>query len=251
MNAPAARRKQRDLLELSVGYALILLVIWTLNPWQRWFYWLTLAWILLVTALSFEGWEAMGLGISGFWPSLWVVGVALLGAAVAVTLAGRFHTLHPPLGPLMFIRRFWGYGIWALLQQFLLQDFVLLRLLRLMPGRKAAVIVAAGLFALAHLPNPILTPAVLLWGLASCSIFLRYRNVYTLGMAHAILGICMAVAVPGPVDHNMRVGRGYWTYRSHPRYRSDPSSRRGHRSHSDHTVSTHAWVIADAPTRRS
>lgn len=245
MNAPAAGRKRRDLLELSVGYALILLVIWTLNPLQRWLYWVALAWILLVTALSFDGWKAMGLSLSGLWPSLWVVGVALLAAAVAVALAGSFHTLHSPHGPVMFIKRFWGYGIWALLQQFLLQDVFLLRLLRLVPGKKVAVLGAAGLFALAHLPNPILMPAALLWGLVSCSIFLKYRNVYTLGMAHAIFGICIAVTIPGPVDHNMRVGRGYSTYRSYP------SNRRRHLNHSDHTVSTHAWVIADAPTRRS
>ena len=217
-NPVAAGRKRRDLLELSVGYGLILLVIWTSSPWQRWFYWAAVAWILLVTALSFNGWKAMGLGISGFWRSLWVVGVALLVVAVAVSLASSFHTLHMPHDPVMFVRRFWGYGIWALLQQFLLQDFVLLHLLRLLPGRMAAVIGAAGLFALAHVPNPILTPAALIWGSAACLIFLKYRNVYTLGIAHAIFGICIAIAVPGPMDHNMRVGHGYSTYRSHRRH---------------------------------
>jgi hypothetical protein len=104
------------------------------------------------------------------------------------------------------------------------------------------VIVAAGLFAFAHLPNPILTPLTLIWGLAACLLFLRYRNVYTLAIVHAVFGICIAVTVPGPVDHNMRVGLGYLTYRPHDHH---------HRSQKDHIVSTDAWVIADAPTRRS
>jgi membrane protease YdiL (CAAX protease family) len=71
------------------------------------------------------------------------------------------------------------------------------------------------LFSLAHLPNPILTVITIFWGLASCMYFLRYRNLYTLVVAHAILGIAAAVCVPGPVIHNMRVGLGYLTYSAH------------------------------------
>jgi hypothetical protein len=114
---------------------------------------------------------------------------------------------------MMFVRRFWVYALWALLQQFLLLDFVLLRLLRLLPRRKAAVTAAAGLFALAHLPNPVLTPATLIWGFAASLLFLHYRNIYTLATLHIIFGICIAITIPGPVDHNMRVGLAYLTYR--------------------------------------
>ena len=46
-------------------------------------------------------------------------------------------------------------------------------------------------------------------------LFLRYRNLYPLAISHAILGISIAITVPGPVDHNMRVGLGYLTYRQH------------------------------------
>ena len=100
---------------------------------------------------------------------------------------------------------------------------------------------ATGLFVIAHLPNPILTVLTLFWGSASCRLFLRYRSLYTLAMAHAILGISIAITIPGPVDHNMRVGLGYLTYNS---------SKFNHRSQMDHTVSTQAWVTAEAPTRR-
>jgi membrane protease YdiL (CAAX protease family) len=71
---------------------------------------------------------------------------------------------------------------------------------------------AAVIFAVAHLPSPILTPVTLIWGFAACLLFLRYRNLYPLAMAHAILGISIAITIPGPVDHNMRVGLGYLTY---------------------------------------
>ena len=82
-----------------------------------------------------------------------------------------------------------------------------------MPRRTSAVLATAGIFALAHLPNPILTPLTLLWSLAACLIFLRHHNLYPLAMAHAILGICIAITVPGSVSHNMRVGLGYLQYR--------------------------------------
>jgi hypothetical protein len=55
----------------------------------------------------------------------------------------------------------------------------------------------------------------LVWGLAACLLFLCYRNLYPLALAHAIFGITIAITVPGPVDHNMRVGLGYLKYH-HP-----------------------------------
>jgi membrane protease YdiL (CAAX protease family) len=82
----------------------------------------------------------------------------------------------------------------------------------LLPDAKLAAVVAAAIFAVAHLPNPILVPVTLFWGFAACLLFVNYRNLYTLAMAHAILGITLGLTVPGPVDHNMRVGLGYLTY---------------------------------------
>jgi membrane protease YdiL (CAAX protease family) len=168
---------------------------------------------------------------------LWVVVVAAILAGLAVYTAGRMQTLHPLHGPTPVLAHVWGYLIWSVMQEFLLQIYFLLRLMRLLPGKVAPVLAAAGFFSLAHLPNPVLTPITLLWGIAACLVFLRYRNIYALGIAHGILGLCVAVIVPDSLQHHMRVGIGY--YRYHPQ-----------RNHRDHMVSTDAWVIADAPTRR-
>lgn len=209
----ASASKRRDLAELLAGYGLILLVIWTPNPWQRPLYWVAAAFILAVSWRSFNGWPAMGLRWTNLPQSLWIVGLGLLGAAGAVFLAAELHTLRPWNGPIELIRRFWGYAIWAFLQQFLLQVFFLQRFLRLVPSKALAVVLAAGIFSLAHLPSPILTVATLVFGLAACALFLRYRNLYPLAITHAILGICIAICFPGPVTHNMRVGLGYLDYR--------------------------------------
>ncbi|MGA2084849.1 MAG: CPBP family intramembrane glutamic endopeptidase [Terracidiphilus sp.] len=209
----AARGKRRDLLELAVAYLLILLVVWTPRPWQRLLWCVAAASVVAILCISFDGLKTMGLRRANFFPSLWVAGVALAVAAVAVALAAKLHTLRVPRGPVLFIETYWAYALWTFAQQFLLQCFFLLRLRRLAPGAKSAAAMAAVLFAIAHLPNPILTSVTLIWGFAACLLFLRYRNLYPLAMAHAILGITIAITVPGPVDHNMRVGLGYLTYR--------------------------------------
>jgi len=247
------RSAQRDLLELAVGYALIIATVWTANPTQRILYWLAFAWIVATSWASREGWTALGLGSKGFLQSLWVVGVALLLSAVAILIAWRTHSLHRLHGPTPILLHGWGYIIWSLMQQFLLQSYFLLRLLRLLPGKAAPVIAATVIFALAHLPNPILTSITLVWGVIACILFLRYRNIYTLGLAHGIMGLCVAITVPNSLHRNMRVGLGYLRY--HPRAHGlGPANHLGppdHRNHSDQSVSTDAWVIADAPNRRS
>jgi hypothetical protein len=116
-----------------------------------------------------------------------------------------------------------AYAVWSGVQQFLLQGFFLVRFLRLIPGSWQAALVAAALFASAHLPSPFLAPITLIWGFVACLLFLRYRNLYPLALAHAILGITIALTVPGTLDHNMRVGLGYLTYDPHhPHHRHLP-----------------------------
>jgi membrane protease YdiL (CAAX protease family) len=209
------RSARRDLLELAVGYTLIMATIWTPNPTQRVLYWLAFAWIVATTWARRDGWTALGLGRKGLRESLWVVGVALLLSAAAIFIASRTHALHRLHGPTPIYLHGWGYIVWSIMQQFLLQSYFLLRLLRLLPGKAAPILAATGIFALAHLPNPILTPITFIWGVIACLLFLRYRNIYALGLAHGIMGLCVAVTIPSTLHHNMRVGLGYLRY--HPR----------------------------------
>ena len=209
------RSTRRDLLELAVGYTLIMATIWTVNPAQRILYWLAFAWIIATSWARHDGWTALGLGRKGLVQSLWVVGVALLLSAAAVLIALRTHTLHRLHGPTPILLHGWGYIVWSLMQQFLLQSYFLLRLLRLLPGKVGPILVATGIFALAHLPNPILTPITLVWGAIACILFLRYRNIYTLGLAHGIMGLCVAITVPNSLHHHMRVGLGYLLFHPH------------------------------------
>ena len=232
--------KTRDAAELAIGYLLILVAEWFPNPAaQRFLFWFTLGWVIVTTILAKPDARTLGLRPSNA-RSVWIVPAIVLLGAVSVWIASQLHTLHDfSIGTL--VGRVRGYLVWSLLQQFMLQDYFLLRLLRLMPAKAAAVAAAAILFASAHIPNPVLMVGTLLWGIAACVLFLRYGDLYSLGVAHCLLGICIAFTVPAHIHHGMRVGLGYRQYR--------PRVERTHFSQMDQMVSTEAWVIAEAVNR--
>ncbi|HEY1985275.1 MAG TPA: CPBP family intramembrane glutamic endopeptidase [Terracidiphilus sp.] len=211
-NCSSQPSRRRDLFELAGIYTLILIVIWTPRPWQKFLWMVAAASVLYIAYLSFEGLASMGLCRANLLRSLWAVGLAIAIAVTSVVLAGRLHTLHMPDTPVKFVRHYGLYVVWAAIQQIILQWFFLSRSLRLLPDALSASAISAGLFAVAHLPNPILTIICLVMGFASCLFFIRYRNLVPLAIAHAILGICIAITIPGPLDHNMRVGISYLTY---------------------------------------
>jgi hypothetical protein len=206
------RSRRRDLFELVGIYLLILVVIWTPRPWQAFLWVVAATTIVCIAYFSFDGLAPMGLCKENLLKSLWAVALAAVIAMVAVTLAGRLHTLHMPDTPYKFVRHYGLYVVWAAIQQIILQWFFLSRSMRLLPNAPSAAALAAGLFAVAHLPNPILTLICLFMGLASCLFFIRYRNLVPLAIAHAILGICIGITIPGSLDHNMRVGISYLMY---------------------------------------
>ena len=207
-----ARSRRRDLIELFGIYGFVLVVIWTPRPWQGPLWGVAAVTTAYIVWLSFEGLEPMGLCTANLTRSLWAVALAVMLSVAAVILAGRLHTLNVPTTPVLFVRHYGPYVLWAGIQQLILQCFFLSRALRLLPNATSAAALSAGLFAIAHLPNPILTIVTLICGLASCLFFVRYRNLWPLVVAHAILGICIGITIPGRMDHNMRVGISYLTY---------------------------------------
>lgn len=235
----------RDLLELVSAYGLILAVIWTPMPVQRILYWLAVVWIIGVTILRRDKPGLLGLAPANALRSFWIVAAAIALAVAAIALARMIGTLHPLIrfGHLPLRMRVTGYIVWSFLQEFILQAYVLLRLLRLLPKRWMAITIAALLFATAHIPNPVLIGLTLVWGFIACPLFLRYRNLYALGLAHGILGLCVAITVPDTQLHHMRVGLGYLRY--HPRHALHQ------RSSAPHMVSTQAWVMDEAAILRS
>ena len=205
----ASKSKSRDLLELAIAYGLILAALWTSDPAQTILFWIAWVWVIVATLLSRPSAANLGLRPANAARSALVPLVALLISALAVWIASALHTLHAFSFRMALSWPFWAYILWTFLQQFALQDYFLLRVMRLVSNRPVAVLFAGILFAGAHLPNPLLTAATLIWGIVSCMLFLRDRDLYSLGIAQGILGLCMAVTIPGAIHHEMRVGLGY------------------------------------------
>ena len=200
----------RDLVELVLGYGLILFILWMPDFPQRILSPLALIVTFAVVMARRPSLDDLGIGGRGLAPSFWILPAAILLAIASLMVAKQIGTLHS-LYKADF-KHIGGYILWTLYQQFLLNDYFMPRLTRLLRSESAAVGLAAVLFATAHLPNLPLTAATLVWGAISCALFRRYRNLYALGLAQGLLGIGFAVCVPDALHHHLRVGLGYLRY---------------------------------------
>jgi len=206
----AARGSARDLIELMVGFGLIMFVLWMPEFPQH-----ILSPVALVVTLGIvlarrPSLEDLGMSWSGLAPSLWILPAAIVLVIVSLLVAKHIGTLHPLYKG--DFRHIAGYVLWTLYQQFLLNNLFMPRLTRLLGDENGAVGLAAVLFAAAHMPNLWLAAVTLLWGAVACLLFRRYRNLYALGIAQGLLGICFAVCVPDSISHHLRVGLGYLRY---------------------------------------
>lgn len=209
--APASAR---DLIELILGYGLILICIWMPESPQRVLSPVALFVTLAIVLARRPSLDDLGLGRRGLASSFWILPAAIIFAIASLLVAKQIGTLHPLYKS--DFKHVTGYLLWTLYQQFLLNDFFMPRLTRLLASESAAVGLAAVLFATAHLPNLPLTAATLVWGAISCSLFRRYRNLYALGLAQGLIGLCVAVCIPDAQIHHLRVGLGYLRYRPTP-----------------------------------
>ncbi len=202
--------RTRDLVELILGYGLIVGIIWTPDSLQRILSPIALVLTLAVVVARRKSRDELGVGRRGLLESLWIFPAAIALSGVSIFIAAKLGTLHPLYkGDFKHIA---GYVLWTVYQQFLLQDFFMDRLLRLVANESVAVTIAGTLFAVAHLPNLVLTAATLVWGIASCVLFRRYGNLWALGLAQGALGLCFAMCVPDVLHHHLRVGLGYVRY---------------------------------------
>jgi len=111
-----------------------------------------------------------------------------------------------PHGGISHVAGFFKYTPWGitkkitegLAQQFLLQSVFLIRFLQIFGKKTISLLGAAALFSLAHSPNIQLMSLSFLFGLIVCILFLRNRNIFTLGIMHGILSmVSISFLVPG------------------------------------------------------
>jgi hypothetical protein len=198
----------RSIVEVASAFVLIEAALWHRGRMLEWSL-AAAAWIILATITAHRSPRQLGLTVSGFRESLWL---ALAGAAAAAfilfggALAGTLHVANLP----HFALRSVLYAAWAMGQQFILQSFFFVRFERMFRSEWKAVVSSGLLFVVAHLPNPVLLIAAAIAGVVSPLLFSRYRNIYTLAIAHALVGLALAVAIPESLHHQMKVGSGFY-----------------------------------------
>ena len=108
-------------------------------------------------------------------------------AAIAMAAVAHARNALPLPGHVVWL--FLLYPLWGLVQQYLVLALVARNLLAGGLPKPAIVLVSGVLFGVVHLPDLQLSSATLLVGLVFAPIYLRWRNLWPLGVLHGWLGV--------------------------------------------------------------
>lgn len=155
--------------------------------------------------------QSMGFRIDNLEPALrWYGGFSVLVIAAAFLATGWEVSWVAIRGDELI-----GYALWAGLQQHVLQNFLRARSVDLSPlairsrpwcQALFGSCLAAGLFAIVHLPNYALAGVALLGGVILCLSFTRIPSFPGVWLSHALLGITVLLPLKQGPLHQMQVG---------------------------------------------
>ena len=98
---------------------------------------------------------------------------------------------------------------WASLQQYLLQSFIHRRVAALVGSPLLRELAVGGIFAILHLPNPLLFLITFAAGYLFARLFRRAANIYVLALCHAVGSSAVYFGLDPQTLHGMRVGPGF------------------------------------------
>jgi membrane protease YdiL (CAAX protease family) len=106
--------------------------------------------------------------------------------------------------------RYFSLPLWALLQQYALNGFINRRTqLAFGKGAKSVALVAV-VFALLHLPNPLLAILTLIGGLIWAAVYQRQPNLFALALSHTLVSLTLALNISPDLLNSLRVGFKYF-----------------------------------------
>jgi membrane protease YdiL (CAAX protease family) len=206
---PSRTDRRRIGLQIALLYTVLEGALWTSGNVQAILICFLLAILVGATVWERRFWPGLGIGVRSIARALWFAPVAAALAGLILLGAWMADTLRLPADLGAVGLQGLAYFPWALAQQFILQSYLFTRLEWLW-GSRSAVLGTALLFSIAHIPNPVLVPVTLVGGLILCELFRRYRTLYVLALAHALVAVSLAVSVPESLLHHMGVGIAYF-----------------------------------------
>ncbi|HIE52184.1 MAG TPA: CPBP family intramembrane metalloprotease, partial [Armatimonadetes bacterium] len=169
--------------------------------------------LMLFVYMSFSLWrrrvtlKEMGIRGDTFWPAAKSMGL-LAGLLIVLLLATGTILGRSPWSR-KFVLMLLGYVPWGTFQQFLLQSYLCVRLRAAFSEDFTPAVWSAFFFGVVHLPNPYLVVASFAFGVIGCLHFLKYRNLWVLGLAHALLGSFIYHCFPAEIVGGFNTAEGY------------------------------------------
>ena len=192
------------LFEALTVFAMILVYIWRVR-FSHPFSWIVI-FLLIVASHVFRkespawlgfGAKNLGSSLAALTPFVGVLALALLSLGLV------FRTIRhitPESGYASLLM----YCGWGLFQQYILNGYFVNRFKEVSPAR--APLLAALFFSAAHTPNWFLMLVTLAAGYLCAKVYLRFGNLYFLGLAHGVIGFLIYLVVPDTISHHLYVG---------------------------------------------
>jgi hypothetical protein len=192
------------LVEVIGLFAGIMLYIWCLRAYAPWLVLVLFAYVVVSHRVRNESAPLLGLGLANLRQSARLLTPYLLAIIATIFSVGMLLHSFRNITLRYGLFRLGLYLAWGLFQQYLLNGYFARRIEAALPHAHPVTIalVTSVIFTAVHLPNTVLMLVTFAAGFTSVLVFLRFRTIYFLGIAHGIIGFLMIYCLP----YSMRIG---------------------------------------------